>query len=127
MPQLVARGCVQRECSAAVAIVGAYEQPSTEIDDRHLFDVAESLVLTLPYDLPGVLVERHDEVVARKRVHESLADGDATSRQVASGLRVFPFGDAGAAIDGDDVAECRLDADHTVDYNRRALIRAGGQ
>ena len=43
-----------------------------------------------------------------------------------SGLRVLPFGDAGLAVDGDDVAERRLDVDHAIDDDRRALVGAGG-
>jgi hypothetical protein len=56
-----------------------------------------------------------------------LAHGNTTTSQGAASLRIFPFGDTRAPVDGEHVAERRFDVDHTIDNHRSALVGAGGE
>src|SRR5436190_135970 len=61
------------------------------------------------------------------REDHPLADRYAAAGQGTAGLAVDPFGGTGCTVHGVDVAQCRLDVEHTVHRDRRALVGAGGE
>ncbi|GAB3836745.1 hypothetical protein GCM10027610_037550 [Dactylosporangium cerinum] len=127
MPDDFAVGGVDGERRTPIAVVGADVQQAVVVGHGDLLHVAVLTDLPLPHNGAGVLVERDEPVAPAMGEDQALTDGDATPGQRAAGLAVDPLGDAGRAVHGVDVAEGRLDVQHSVDGDGGALVGPAGQ